>query len=46
MHHGVVRDATKYPWCSAAWFERTADYAFRKTVNSFRIDQLNVYDDF
>ncbi|MBM4039140.1 MAG: hypothetical protein FJ290_11570 [Planctomycetes bacterium] len=46
VHHGVVQDATKYPWCSAAWFERTADAAFRKTVNSFKIDQLRVYDDF
>ena len=46
VHHGVVTEATRYPWCSAAWFERTADDAFRKTVNSFKIDRLRVYDDF
>ena len=45
-HHGVVRVATRYPWCSAAWFAREADPAFRKVVESFKIDRLNVYDDY
>jgi len=46
VHHGAVSDARRYPWCSAAWFERTADSAFQKTVNSFKIDRLRVFDDF
>ena len=24
VHHGLVRNATLYNWCSAAWFERNA----------------------
>jgi putative transposase len=46
LHHGVITDATTYRWCSAAWFEQNATSALVKTVNSFRIDQLKVYDDF
>lgn len=25
VHHGIVPVASQYPWCSAAWFQRTAD---------------------
>src|ERR1700689_3090201 len=32
VHHGLVRAATAYPWCSAAWFETEAPASFRKTV--------------
>ncbi len=46
VHHGIVLVATQYPWCSAAWFERTADTAFFKTVDSFKVDRVNVDDDF
>ena len=46
VHHGLVRVATRYAWCSAAWFERTAGEAFVKVVKSFKIDRLNVYDDY
>jgi len=31
---------------SAAWFEKSADEAFRKTVNGFKTDSLSVKDDF
>jgi putative transposase len=44
--HGVVRMAENYKWCSAAWFAQTAPAAFVNTVNSFKIDQVNVPDDF
>ena len=44
--HGLVKDARQYPWCSAAWFEKTAPRAMVRTVNSFKIDQVHVYDDF
>ncbi|MCF7818385.1 MAG: transposase [Kiritimatiellales bacterium] len=46
VHHGVALNAEDYPWCSAAWFAREAGSAFVKTVNSFKIDQVKVYDDF
>lgn len=45
-HHGVVQNAERYEWCSAAWFAREASNAFVKTVNSFKVDQVKVYDEF
>ena len=44
--HGLVAMANQYQWCSAAWFERTASPAMRKTIYGFKIDKLNVKDDF
>ncbi len=38
VHHGIVRNATDYPWCSAAWFERSSSAAFVRTVYSFKSD--------
>ena len=46
VKHELVPAANQYPWCSAAWFERTATPAQVKTVYRFRIDKLNVYDDY
>jgi len=46
VRHGLVRAATEYPWCSASWFERNASSAFLRSVRSFKIDRLNVNDDF
>jgi putative transposase len=46
VHHGVVQNAELYEWCSAAWFARESSPAFVKTVNSFKIDQVKVYDDY
>ena len=46
VHHGVVQNAEQYEWCSAAWFAREAGSTFAKTVNSFKIDQVKVYDDY
>ena len=46
VKHGLVAVANQYPWCSAAWFERTASPAQVKTIYSFKIDKANVYDDF
>jgi putative transposase len=45
-HHGVVNCAENYPWCSAAWFARTASPAFRATVEGFKTDTLSVADAF
>ena len=44
VHHRLVAVANQYPWCSAAWFERSATPAQVKTLLSFRTDQLHVYD--
>ena len=46
VRHGLVRVANQYRWCSADWLERTATPAQMKTVYSFKIDKLNVLDDF
>jgi putative transposase len=46
VHHGILRLAHRYPWCSAAWFERTSSTSFRKTVEGFRYDKLKIQDDF
>ena len=46
VKHGLVNVANQYRWCSAAWFERTADPAMVKTIYGFRTDQINVPDDF
>ena len=46
VHHGLVTDATRYPWCSAAWFERIANPSFVATVRQVKIDRVRVYDDF
>jgi putative transposase len=46
VRHGVVTEASLYPWCSAAWFERTATPAQVKTVYAFRTDRLKVVDDY
>ena len=45
VHHRLVPVASQYPWCSAAWFERTATTAQVKTIYSFPIDRLQVLDD-
>jgi putative transposase len=46
VKHGLVPVANQYPWCSAAWFERTAAPAQVKTVYGLKIDRLAVDDDF
>lgn len=46
VHHGLVRVATDYPWCSAGWFERRAQRAFYRTVVSFTGKGIKVPDDF
>jgi putative transposase len=46
VRHGLAMVANQYPWCSAAWFERTAAAAMVKTIYAFKIDNLNVHDDF
>jgi putative transposase len=45
VRHGLVRTATSYPWCSAAWFEQRAEPSVYQTVTSFAIDRVQVPDD-
>jgi len=44
VKHGLVRVANQYPWCSAAWFERTVSPAMVKTIYSFKTDRLKIDD--
>jgi putative transposase len=46
VKHGLVRLASNYRWCSAAWFERTATPAQMKTIYGFRTDRVKVDDDY
>ena len=46
VHHGLVREATAYPWCSAGWFQLRAQASFFKRIMSLPIDKVRVRDDF
>ncbi len=46
VRHGVVLEASLYPWCSAAAFEMNAAKSFVKTVYSFKLDKIKIYDEF
>jgi putative transposase len=46
VHHGLVKLAENYPYCSASWFRQKANPAFVRKVNSFRTDRLKIVDDF
>ncbi len=46
VHHGLVREPSLYPWCSAGWFQREAETSLYKTVMGMKIDQVQVADDY
>jgi len=46
VKHGLVPVANQYPWCSAAWFERTATHSQVQTIYSFKTDQIRLADDY
>jgi putative transposase len=46
VKHGLVAVAAQYPWCSAAWLERTAPRSQVETLYRFKIDKVRVEDDF
>jgi putative transposase len=46
VRHKLVPVACRYPWCSAAWFERTAPPAMIKTIYQFKTDTISVVDGF
>ncbi len=46
VKHRLVPVANQYPWCSAAWFERTASAAQVKTIYGCKTDRVKVEDDY
>jgi len=46
VHHGLVRQATAYPWCSAGWFQIRADGAFSRRILALPVDRLRIRDDY
>lgn len=46
VKHGLVLVANQYPWCSAAWFERTARPAQVKTIYGIKTDRIKVHDEY
>ncbi len=46
VKHGLAKNAEAYRWCSARWFAQNAPPAFVTSVQRFKIDRVNVYDDF
>jgi putative transposase len=46
VKHRLVPVACQYPWCSAAWFERTASAAMLKSIYRFKTDRISVADEF
>jgi putative transposase len=46
VKHGLVSIANQYPWCSAAWFERTATAAMVKSIYRFNVGAVKVVDSF
>jgi len=46
VHHGLVKEPSLYPWCSAGWFQRRATTSFYKTIMKFGIERLKLPDDF
>lgn len=46
VHHGIVREPSLYPWCSAGWFQRRATTSLYKRIMALKIDRVTVMDDF
>ena len=46
VKHGLVLTPNAYPWCSAGWFEQTANSAQVNTIYSFQTDRLKVFDEY
>jgi putative transposase len=46
VKHGLVEDATDYPFCSYRWFIEQGDDVLKLQVTSQPIDRINVFDEF
>ncbi|MFC7337666.1 hypothetical protein ACFQY0_10800 [Haloferula chungangensis] len=40
VHHGIVRLATDYKWCSARKFKNAVSPAWLATIASFKYDEI------
>jgi len=45
VHHGLVRVATEWRWCSARVFQEAVTPARYKTVTSFQYEEIAARDD-
>jgi putative transposase len=43
-HHGYLKPAELYRWCSASWFAQSAPRAFVRSVDAFKTDRVQVRD--
>ena len=46
VKHGLVDLAENYPWCSKGWFLKNASLSHQKVVNGYKIDEVQVVDDY
>jgi len=46
VKHGVAAQASRYPYCSATWFEQNAPRALYLKISAFKWDAVNVMDDY
>lgn len=46
VKHGLVPVANQYPWCSAAWFERSVSPAMVKSIYRFKTDKISAQDEY
>jgi putative transposase len=46
VKHRLVPVAAQYPWCSAAWFERTASAAQVRTIYRFDFNKVKTADEY
>ena len=45
-HHGIIENASNYPWCSQAWLEQNAERSFVNTLARVKTDRISVHDEF
>jgi putative transposase len=46
VKHKIVEVASDYPYCSANWFKAYAPKSFQESISNFKIDKVNIYDEF
>jgi putative transposase len=46
VKHGLVSNASDYPWCSARWLESKTSPSYYQRISSLKTDKVNVPDDY
>jgi putative transposase len=46
VHHRIVDEASLYPWCSAAWFQRRAETSFCERIMQVKIGGVDAEGEF